>query len=272
MNSMTGFGTARGKVGRSHVVIEARSVNHRFSEVSLRFPGRFAAFEPEVARRVRQLFSRGKFDLFLREESTDREGMEIALARKTHRLLLRIRKELSLKSEITLSDLLSFRGILFSHRDSQDETGASRVSLLKLVGGALSGLRQMREREGKRLQHWFEGRLKRLQHLLTSIERESRRLRADRQRQLEQRFPEEVSSERSDVTEEIVRLRSHLKEFRRFLHRREPMGRKFDFLAQEMGREINTIGSKALGVRLTRDVVEFKGELERIKEQIQNIE
>src|SRR4051812_2052537 len=115
MNSMTGFGVARGKIGRSDIVIEARSVNQRFCEVNFRFPGRFTSFEPETTRIIRQRFSRGKFDLFLREESMAKEEIELELARKSHRLLKKIQTELGLKGEVSLTDLLTFRGILYSH-------------------------------------------------------------------------------------------------------------------------------------------------------------
>lgn len=284
MNSMTGFGVGRGKVGGSRIVIEARSVNHRFCEVNLRFPGRFSSLESEVMKRIRQQFARGKFDLHLREESKDLHEREIALARRTHHLLKQIRKELSLRSDITLSDLVAFRGILFSERPEED-LEKSRRSLLRLIDAALSGVLKMREREGKVLQGWFKGRVKRLLALLASIGKNASlrgseyRKRLDRKMRRmgemdEARMAQEAAmmAERADVTEEIVRLQSHLQEFRRFLTLREPAGRKFDFLAQEMGREINTIGSKSQGVRLAHQVIEFKAELERIREQVQNVE
>lgn len=285
MNSMTGFGVGRGKAGGSHIVIEARSVNHRFCEVNLRFPGRFAGLEPEVTKRVRQHFSRGKFDLYLREESRDLGQREVALARRTHHLLKQIRKELSLRSDITLSDLLAFRGILFSQRPEEGPEKIRRP-LLKLVDLALSGVRRMREREGKSLRDWFEARVKRLLVLLASIEKNASRRGPEYRQRLdrkmkgmvgemdEARLAQEAAmmAERADVTEEIVRLRSHLQELRRYMTLREPAGRKLDFLAQEMGREINTIGSKSQGIRLAHQVVEFKAELERIREQVQNVE
>lgn len=284
MNSMTGFGVARGKVGRTHILVEARSVNHRFCEVGLRFPGRFASLEPETTRFIRQRFSRGKFDLFLREEAASREEEEIQLSKKAYHLLRKIHQKLDLDGRITLADLLTFRQIFFS-RGPQDETEAMRRPLLKMIGAALSGLQKMREREGRGLQKWLEGRTKRLSALLASIEKQAGRRGKDYRQKLkkkmkevggleEERLMREVAimADKGDVTEEIVRLRSHLKEFERLLHARESVGRKFDFLAQEMGREINTIGSKAQGVRLAHEVIEFKSELERVREQIQNIE
>jgi uncharacterized protein (TIGR00255 family) len=281
---MTGFGVARGKVGNAHFLVEARSVNHRFCEVNLRFPGRFASLEPEVTRLIRQSFSRGKFDLFLREEAIAKEREEVLLAKRAYQILKKIRREIGLQGVISFSDLLAFRQFFFAHAN-QDDIERIRRPLLALVGRALDGLSAMREREGRRLERWLDQRAKRLVRLLASIEKQALRRGKDYRRRLEEkmrgvgtveeeRLMREVAlvAEKADVTEEIVRLRSHLKEFERGLRGKGPVGRKFDFLAQEMGREINTIGSKAQGVRLAHEVIEFKSELERVREQIQNIE
>jgi uncharacterized protein (TIGR00255 family) len=284
MHSMTGFGVAQGKVGRFRLVVEARSVNHRFCEVSFRSPGRFAIFDPEVARRVRERFARGKFEVFLREESVDREQAEIELAKRSHRVLKRLQKELGLAGPVTISDVLTCREILFAHAGSED-IESLRKPLVDLLDRALESLKSMRAREGLRLRKWFEGRARHLLRLLQVIEKEALKRGDTYRRKLEERYKgpgamEEgrvlqeaaIMAERADVTEEIVRLRSHLHEFERFLRLSEPIGRKFDFLAQEMGREINTIGSKSQGVKLAHQVIEFKSELERIREQIQNVE
>lgn len=284
MNSMTGFGTARAKVGRSHLVIEARSVNHRFCEVNFRGPGRFAIFETEIMRRVRERFGRGKFDLFLREESFDREEAEIQLAKRAHEVLKRIQRELGIKGPISLSDLITCREIFFAH-GHQEDVEPLRKPMMGLLDKALDGLRRMRETEGTRLRAWFLGRLRFLSKLLVRMESESRRRGGEYRQRLEAKWKslgsiEEgrvlqesaIMAERADVTEEMVRLKSHLKEFERLLQVREPVGRKLDFLAQEMGREINTIGSKSQGVRISHQVIEFKSELEKIREQVQNVE
>ena len=281
---MTGFGVAHGKIGRSHVVVEARSVNHRYCEVNLRCPGRFAILESEIARRVREQFSRGKFDLFLREESADREGAEVELARKSYRVLKRIQKELGLPGHATVADVLTCRGIFFSQVPHEDME-ALRRPLLDLFGRALDGLQAMREREGTSLKKWLGTRIRQLKRLLDSIQSKAMKRGDDYRRRLEKRWKgigtiEEqrllqeaaLMAERADVTEEIVRLQSHLKEFERYTHQREAVGRKFDFLAQEMGREINTIGSKSQGVKISHQVIQFKSELEKIREQIQNVE
>jgi len=281
---MTGFGVAQGKVGRFRLVVEARSVNHRFCEVSFRSPGRFAIFDPEVARRVRERFVRGKFELFLREESVDREQAEIELAKRSYRVLKRLQKELGIAGPVSIADILTCREIFFAHAGSED-IEALRKPLLALLDRSLDSLRTMRSREGVRLRKWFEGRARHLFKLLQVIEKEALKRGDNYRKKLEERYKgrgtmEEgrvlqetaIMAERADVTEEVVRLRSHLQEFERFTRLNEPIGRKFDFLAQEMGREINTIGSKSQGVKLAHQVIEFKSELERIREQIQNVE
>lgn len=285
MHSMTGFGVAQGKVGRFRLVVEARSVNHRFCEVGFRSPGRFAIFEPEAARRVRERFARGKFELFLREESVEREQTEIALAKRAHGVLKRIQKELGLLGPITMADILKSREVFFAHSGQQEDIDALRKPFGELLDRALDGLKTMRSREGDRLGRWFTGRAKHMLRLLKVIEKEALKRGDNYRKKLEGRYKGQaameegrvlqeaaIMAERADVTEEIVRLRSHLHEFERFLSLKEPIGRKFDFLAQEMGREINTIGSKSQGVKLAHQVIEFKSELERVREQIQNVE
>lgn len=281
---MTGFGVAQGKVGRFRLVVEARSVNHRFCEVSFRSHGRFAIFEPEVARRVRERFARGKFELFLREESVDREQTEIALAKRAHAVLKRIQKELGITGPISMADILKSREIFFAH-SAQEDIETLRKPFGDLLDRALEGLKTMRGREGDRIGRWLDGRGKHMLRLLQVIEKEALKHGANYRKRLEDRWKGQsameegrvlqeaaIMAERADVTEEIVRLRSHLHEFERFLKLKEPIGRKFDFLAQEMGREINTIGSKSQGVKLAHQVIEFKSELERVREQIQNVE
>jgi uncharacterized protein (TIGR00255 family) len=179
---------------------------------------------------------------------------------------------------------LTCRDVFFSH-NSLDDTETMRRPILQLFDRAFDGLTKMREREGVGVFRWLQTRLRFLTRLLEVIERESVKRGDQYRRRLEAKWKsvgviEEkrvlqesaLMAERADVTEEVVRLRSHVKEFDRQTHQKQPVGRKFDFLAQEMGREINTIGSKSQGVRIAHQVIEFKSELEKIREQIQNVE
>ena len=143
---MTGFGVARGRVGRSHVTVELRSVNHRFCEVNARLPGRFANIESDIIRRIRENFSRGKFEVFIREESSDGVEEEFELARKAYRVLNRLKKELDLHGPISLSDLVAYREILY-RRSPQDSFEVARDPILRMLEQAVKGLRKMRESE-----------------------------------------------------------------------------------------------------------------------------
>lgn len=267
MKSMTGYGAARGRAGRSPIAVEARSVNHRFCEANVRMPGRLAFLEHEITALVRKNFERGKFDLFIREEPAGADQVELHQAEHCLRLLKKIHKTLRLLGPIGLQELLSFWQI-YGSRHPADEADLSRVRspLLKIVREALKKLGRMRLREGIHLKKWFEGRLRRLVELLRLLGGEVRREAQQRQEGAES-WPQ-----RSDVTEEMVRLESHVSQFRRTVRQRGPSGRRMDFLAQEMVREINTLGSKVVGLKATHHVVDFKTELEKIREQIQNIE
>ncbi len=281
MKSMTGFGRAKGKAGSVHFSVEARSVNHRFLEVNVRLPGRLAFLEPEVAKRVRERFQRGKFDVFIRDEVVDRERREIDLMKKTHSILQKIRKELKIREEVTLSHVLSARGSLIPSSEGA-QTEPLRAPLLKTVAQALDGLDRMRSSEGGRLQNWFVRSLRRMETLVKTVDQTSRHRGDTYRKRLKKKWsalgPDRVlqesamMQERADVTEEIVRFRSHIQEFKKWVASSASNGRKLDFLAQEMGREINTIGSKSQEVRISRSVIELKSDLEKVREQVQNVE
>ncbi|MBI2083241.1 MAG: YicC family protein [Deltaproteobacteria bacterium] len=282
---MTGHGSAKGRVGLSHIKAEIRSVNHRYLETNIRLPGRFALLEQDVATAIRRRCSRGKFDVFIKEESVDRDRLEKELAKRCYQLLSQIQKELGLSGKIGLSEVLAFRSLYAQQPLAQEDHGEARKKLLQVVQQALEGLEKMRAREGKNLIQWFRHRLSRLNFLVNQLERDARRSQGEQEKRLAVRMKQmgtvpservvgEAASiaQRSDVTEEIVRLRSHLHQFHETLRTTEPIGRKLDFLAQEIFREINTIGSKIQGATAVHRVIEFKAEVEKIREQIQNVE
>jgi len=276
MNSMTGQGSHRGKAGGSHYKVEVRSVNHRFCDTKVRLPGRLALMEPEIAALIRRRFVRGKFDVFIKEEAADRSRVERDLARRCYRLLKQIQRDLGLQGDVGLSDLLTFRGFYAQNSSVVDNFSSTRRGLLRVVEGALTQLERMRAREGRHLNQWFRNRLVRLNKIMRLAERDANR--GHRQRMLETRkmVPTDKAVEaalaRGDVTEEVVRLKSHLKQFSKTFRASGAVGRRLDFLTQEMVREINTLGSKVQGVRAVHRVIDFKTELEKVREQIQNIE
>lgn len=249
----------------------------------MRFPGKYASLEGDIQRKIRELFSRGKFDLFLKEEVATRDNAELDQAKKAYQILKKIKSELGLSGQISLSDLLTYRQMT-GGTSVREDIDTLRAPLLDLVSKALLQLKTMREREGLRLKKWFGVELKKLKSLIKYVESHSKQHGHDRRKKVAERLqranmPEDraiqeaaIAAEKADVTEEIVRLQSHLKEFEKYLQEKSPVGRKFDFLIQEMGREINTIGSKSFGVQISHRVIEFKSELEKVREQIQNVE
>ena len=270
MESMTGFGTARGEVGRSRFLVEVRSVNHRYRDVSVRMPGRLSVLEADIVSHVRSKFGRGKFDLFVKEESAGRGDSERETARRCHRLLHLIQKDLRLSGPITLSELLMFWNLFQSGRSTGlPEPEKLRRGLTQIVSRALQRLSRMRQREGRHLKKWFQGRLRLLARLLRQIEKQAARPGT--------LLPSGVSTGleeanwRGDVTEELVRLKRHLQQFPQGLSQ-GGAGRRMDFLVQEMIREINTVGAKVSGVAAVHHVINFKTEIEKIREQVQNVE
>lgn len=285
MQSMTGHGSSRGRVGRSLFRVEIRSVNHRYCETSVRLPGRLALLEQELIQLVRKRFSRGKFDLFIKQEIVERESGEMETARRCYQMLRRIQKELHLEGKIGLSEILAFRNFLVPSNAEAEDSGAVRSGLLKILQQALSQLERMRKKEGEAMKRWFSKRIDRFKQLLHRLEKESLLGQKKNRERIESRLQESgtlqegrVTEEaalwahRSDVTEEVVRLKSHLEQFQKGFQAREAVGRKLDFLAQEMMREINTLGSKIDGVAAVHQVIDFKTELEKMREQIQNVE
>lgn len=292
IKSMTGYGKAVVETQQGRTTVEIRSVNHRYGEISVKVPRTLLAFENEVRRAVGDRLKRGKIDVFVqREESAAGESLprvNVPLAKAYRDAFEHLREELGLFSEqVTLSLLLAQRDVLAAREEEGNEE-ALRDELVKAVRGAVDAMEQMRKREGEALLADLQSRR---QNLSALIERVAARAPAvvteyagrlrDRLTQLlagstldEARFAQEVAllADRGDITEELVRFRSHLEQFDETLKLAEPVGRKLDFLMQELNREVNTIGSKANDAEIAASVVELKAELEKIREQVQNIE
>ena len=291
VTSMTGFGRSEAKDGGITVGVELRSVNSRFLEISARLPRSFSFRENEIKDLVRKNISRGKINILV---SLEREGngtiplrINSSAAKGYYRLLSELRRTVRLKESVKLAHLLQFSEV-FESLDAENSDEKEWEVAQKAVLAALEELRTMRVKEGGELEVDFRHRIEVLQARLDSIDRLSReqvpqereRLRG-RVRQLlesetidEGRLEMEIAllADRLDVTEECVRFRSHNKFFLEALDVSQPAGRKLNFLLQEMHREANTIGSKSSSTEIAHLVVSVKEELERIREQLQNIE
>jgi len=293
IKSMTGYGKAEAVLAGRKFLIEMKSVNHRFLEISLRMPGMFLPLEGEIKKRIGEQFSRGRIEATLRvdgdgdAENEGRFTLNLPLVRNYHALLRRLKEELHLGDEITLAMMAGFRDAFVPAEMVQD-TATLWEGLSKILADAIRTLTEMREKEGESLKRDLTGRLDRIAGFLERIAGRAPQVVLDYQKRLtdrvreltggmvvdEARLLQEVAimAEKSDITEEIVRFRSHIDQFTELLTGDDATGRKIDFLIQEMGREINTIGSKSGDAGISRSVIEIKSELAKLREQVQNIE
>lgn len=291
LKSMTGFGKRQAAWGGSTIVAEVRSVNHRYREVVTRLPKGLMGLEEELKGLVYQRCHRGRIDLSV-VMTGDRETpkllkVDLPVAKHYYRVLRELRQDLKLNGSIDVAFLASFREI-FSVGESPIGEGQTDKVIKRLVAGAVRDMEKMRHREGRTLLRDIRYRLGEVRRAHGLIQRRLpqvvrgyfQRMKA-RVEQLvgkepfdESRLNQELAmfADRCDITEELTRLESHVSQFETMARGSEPVGRKLDFLLQEMGREVNTIGSKANDAEISNYVVQVKSELEKIREQVQNVE
>lgn len=289
---MTGFGEGFAQGGGLRVDVEISSVNRKQLDVLVNLPKPWSSLEPWVSEQISHSMSRGRVQVQITMRSTGAHPagsitIDQALAAKCVQSLRSTAKKLGLRDEISISDLLRVPGILVVH-DAGEKLDLIKPVVAKAMARALKNFSAMRKREGLTL-----GRdlLRRIDHMAQQVEviaarapglvEHFRAMLQSRIRNLasgldisDERIEKEVVvfADRADITEELTRLRSHLDQARDMLKQKEPAGRSLDFLAQEMFREINTIASKASDAVISGVVVHFKAELERLREQVQNIE
>lgn len=289
--SMTGYGRAEVRGERLAVTVEARSLNHRYLEVSLRLPRPLAGREQDVRRLVQGRFSRGRFDLAVAlgriAGGPGSVRVDHALAREYLARARELARACQLEGDLTLPQLLQCPGVVVVE-DAEGEDGEGDLLLKEAVDQALAELGRMREAEGAALAVAMETHLGALGAAIEGVAalapvaaaRQRERLLA-RVRDLlgaipldEARIAQEVAlwAAKADVTEELARLRSHIQQARVFLTRGGAVGRPLDFLVQEMQREVATVAAKADDGEITRRILEARAELERLREQIQNVE
>ncbi len=295
IQSMTGFG--RASVARDGVVfeIETRSVNHRYLDVRVKLPRLLAALEAELRTRVQERFTRGKVDLTVASPEgaapPPRLVVDLDAARSYLRAAERLRVEEKLEGRLEVAALLALPGVArFAEPDVLDE--GLRRELLSAVDASLEAVSAMRGAEGASLQRDLLARARRVAELADELEaragtvaevvrarlrKRAEQLARDTGLYDEARLHQEITiaADRMDVTEELVRLRSHVEQLRQSVEAGgpgNPVGRRLDFLLQELGREANTVGSKAADAPVAHLVVELKSELGRLREQVQNIE
>jgi len=291
IKSMTGYGKGETTSDRGTFTVEIRSVNHRYGEVSVRMPRGFMALENEVKRAVLFLIKRGKIDVFVQwEEAMAGESLpqvDTALARAYFATFDNLADELGLRGQVPLSLVIAQKGVLRENSATLSEEDY-RDQLMSAVQAAVAALDAMRTREGEALAADLSARRDQVAEWAALIRERTPAVVVEYRQKLkvrleqllegaemdEARLAQEVAlmADRCDVTEELVRLASHFAQFDEALRLPEPVGRKLDFLMQEMNREVNTIGSKSSDAEITSLVIRVKAEMEKMREQVQNIE
>jgi uncharacterized protein (TIGR00255 family) len=290
IRSMTGFGAGRGSVNGEEVDVEVRSVNHKYCEVKARLPRELGALEHDVVRAVKERVARGGVDVAVRRTQSGSlvaPRVDVGLAESYARAFAEVQARLGLPGAVTLADVIAAEGVVRLDERPIDVEIVGEA-LRRALAAALAQLVAMRAREGEALARDLAARLDELERLVArvaelaprSVEQYRERL-AERVAELSRGVPVDparlaqevaVFADRTDVAEEVTRLRSHLAQVRALLGLTEPAGRKLDFLVQEMHREANTIGSKSQNADIAGVVVALKAEIERMREQVQNVE
>jgi uncharacterized protein (TIGR00255 family) len=291
IKSMTGYGRAETKEQGRNIIAEAKSVNHRFLEISLRMPQALFPLEMEFKKKIGEKIKRGRIEIFIRLEAENTNAGEAILnldiARNYFAALQRLKDEFGLTDEIGLKTLAGFRDIFSQPAETEISSDVlNRVAAA--LEEALAMLVKMRREEGTAIYRDMEQRLDAIRGILETINARAPQVVAEYQKRLAERIKEltagydlddsrlaqEVAllAEKSDITEEIMRMHSHIGQFVALLQSDEAEGKKIDFLLQEMNREINTIGSKSNDAEIARQVIDAKSELSKLREQAQNIE
>ncbi|NEW05455.1 YicC family protein [Paenibacillus sp. SYP-B3998] len=291
--SMTGFGQANRSFAGYKVFIDVKSVNHRYSEVSIRMPKEWAVFEDSLKKTVLQSVKRGRVDVFVtaeRETASSRSvTVDFAYADAYLQAAEQLKQRYGFSGNVELKDLLKLSDLVQMKEVRTEPDEQFEAELCACLQDAVSRLSEMRLREGAFLEQDIRDRLAELKRVHVELQafapqvvqeyanRLNSRIQSFLQEQTpvdEQRLATEIAifADRSNVDEELTRLQSHFQQFDELLAEQEPVGRKLDFLIQEMNREVNTIGSKANHSELTARVIHIKAELEKMREQIQNIE
>ncbi len=289
--SMTGYGRSEQQNGSFSCKAEIRSVNNRFIEISARLPKHLSCIEMPLKSLVKARCARGSFDVFITIEKTDNPSdieikPNLPLASQYHKAFREIQEQLGLQGNIEISSILGMRDIIKTEPMEFDES--KQKVILDTVDAALSELIQMRKEEGQSLSTDLSNRLNEIEHWIEKIKtRQPEIVKAYRERLQEKvktisegvdidpsRLAQETAiiADKSDIAEELIRLKSHLAQFHDLIGQEEPVGRKLEFLTQEINRETNTIGSKSIDFEVSQHVIEIKSLLEKIREQLANIE
>ena len=291
VKSMTGYGRAREMRNGRDITVEVRSVNNRYLDCTVKMPRAYIFAEDRMKARVQQAISRGKVDVFVTIDASAADAAVVAvnepLARGYYDALTRLKTMFDLSGDITPEVLAKFPDVLAVTK-AEEDVEAIAADICAVLDDALAAYNAMRAVEGEKLAADVAGRITTIEAVVGKVEERSPQTVAAYRQRLETKMQEVLQSTTIDesrilteaaifadkiaVDEETVRLRSHIAQLRAMLVSDEPVGRKLDFLIQEVNRECNTIGSKCNDLTIAQDVVNMKAEVEKIREQVQNME
>ena len=282
MKSMTGYGEGSQNVRGTKITVQIRSLNHRHLDMQLRVPREYLSFEEEIRKAIREKISRGRIDLFVNRYGAKVQArkleMDEGLVGQYIAGLKQLKKRYHLGGEVGVS-MLTHIGDLFHVREVEADHGGEREALLKAVSGALKKLERSREREGVQLKADMDGQIEHIRQITLALEERAAengvRLQPPSvEGQTAARDGVEITAMvlKGDINEEIVRLKTHVAALGRVTREREPVGKKIDFMLQEVNRELNTISSKVPNLPVIQLVLQGKERVEKVREQTQNVE
>ena len=291
IQSMTGYARSECKDKGRVFVLEIRSVNHKYCYISIKLPKTLLGLEGMIKKTVQEKFSRGKFDVLVSRNGSDdytrRLVLDEELVSQYFNILQGLKTKFGLKGDIDINLLAGFSDLIKVAEIEDDQKEIEKVLRL-LLHRAMDSLIKARMEEGKALCNDIVKRIRIVASAINRVDKIATKVLSAYHKRLEERvsslnrslkieparLAQEVAliAERCDITEEIVRFRSHIKQFNKLLKEDKGVGRRLDFLLQEMNREINTVGSKANDAEISIEVVNIKNELEKVREQVQNIE
>lgn len=291
IRSMTGYGKQSLNVEKREYQVEIKSVNHRYLDINIKLPKSISYLEDTIKKEISAKIKRGKIDVFITFENNSQEGKNITINKELAKLYIEQLKELAqeekILNNIEVMDIARLPDILIVKNDEEDEK--IQNELIEVVQGAISKIIEMKNIEGNKIEQDLLQRIDKIENKIVEISAKSTGLIEEYVVKLEKRIKEILKTEELDksrlaqevviyadkcsIEEEVTRLKSHIYQFRNLIsNNNETIGKKLDFLIQEMNRETNTIGSKANNLEITNGVIDIKTELEDIREQIQNIE
>lgn len=292
IKSMTGFGRGESSDGVHSFSVEIKTVNHRYNDIIVKMPKYLLFLEEKVKKHIKEYINRGRVEVYINLEyladSNIEVNVNIPLALAYKRELENLINQLEIGDDISLTHLLTLPEVIKTERKDVDEDVVWGC-LSQALEIALENVVNMRKKEGIELKKDIEIQLRKLESLIDKIEKRAPQVVMEYKEKLKERISELMDedadldeerlnfevvlfADKSDINEEVVRFKSHIKQFYMSLEQDEAVGRKLDFLIQEMNREVNTIGSKANDLEIINDVMDIKAQLEKIREQVQNIE